>query len=89
MIFDVIAYKVLKYIYTCMKQGVQSSIEQAQEIAFCGSGKLTGNQMRLKEQQLAARLSGFFNVKNGLVGFSYDSFFNGILMGALSFYHYG
>lgn len=28
--FDVIVYKVLKYIYACMKQGVQPSIEKVQ-----------------------------------------------------------
>lgn len=33
--FDVIVYKVLKYVYACMKQGVQPSLEKAQEIAKC------------------------------------------------------
>ena len=29
--FDVIVYKVLQYVYSCLKQGVQPSLGKAQE----------------------------------------------------------
>ena len=33
--FDVIVYRVLRYIYSCMKEGVQPSLEKAQELSKC------------------------------------------------------
>lgn len=33
--YDVIVYKVLKYIYQCLKAGVYPSLDKAQEITRC------------------------------------------------------
>lgn len=33
--FDVIVYKVLKYFYECIKQGIKPNVDKAHEIAKC------------------------------------------------------
>ena len=33
--FDVIVYKVLEYIYSCLRKGVYPNLDKAQEIARC------------------------------------------------------
>lgn len=50
--FDVIVYKVLEYIYACLKEGVQPSLAKAQEIAKCNDIYWTHVIQSMKNDEL-------------------------------------
>ena len=41
--FDAVVFKVLSYLYQCIKDGVEPNPDKEQEFAFWSSVDLTGN----------------------------------------------